>query len=189
MTYDSDGKARSVSPDIILLNGGSSSGKSTLVRELQLRLPDPWLAVGVDTFIAALPTRLTGGDGGIVVGDGGSIGIGAEFTRLENCWMRGVAAMAAAGARIVVDDGFLSGPPSQQRWREALEGLDVLWVGVRCAPEEAERREAARGDREPGMARRQATRVHQGIDYDLEVDTTGVEPATAVAPILAAVRA
>jgi chloramphenicol 3-O phosphotransferase len=192
-----------MSPNVIILNGGSSSGKSKLVRELQLRLRDPWLAVGIDTFIGTLPPRMTGeqtgeetGEGtggqgaqdGIVLGGDGSIGIGAEFTRLEICWMRGVAAMAAAGARIVVDDSFLSGPAAQQRWRRALEGLEVLWVGVHCSPEEAERREAARGDREHGMARGQALQVHQGIDYDLEVDTTDLDPAKAMLPILEAVR-
>ena len=177
-----------MSYDIILLNGGSSSGKSTLVRELQRGLGEPWLSVGIDTFISTLPPRMTGEEDGIVVGEDGAIGIGEEFTRLEQCWMRGVAAMAAAGARIVVDDGFLSGPPAQRRWRAAVEGLSVLWVGVHCSPEEAERREALRGDRETGMARLQALRVHEGIEYDLEVDTTGLEPAKVALPILESVR-
>jgi chloramphenicol 3-O-phosphotransferase len=111
-----------VSPDIILLNGGSSSGTSTQVRELQLRLPDPWRAVGVDTFIAALPPR--------------------RFDR------------------------------DRRRVHPAGELLDVRGGGDGS-----------------GMARRQAAQVHQRIGYDLEVDTTDVEPATAVAPILTAVTA
>ena len=177
-----------MSHDLILLNGGSSSGKSTLVRELQNRLQDSWLAVGVDTFIGTLPPRMTGDEDGIVLDPDGAIGIGAEFTRLEVCWMHGVAAMARAGARIVVDDAFLSGPAAQARWREALDGLRVLWVGVHCSPDEAERREVLRGDREPGMARRQASAVHQGIDYDVEVDTTDAKPAEAASRILDALR-
>uniref|UniRef100_UPI00055E2D73 phosphotransferase-like protein n=1 Tax=Promicromonospora kroppenstedtii TaxID=440482 RepID=UPI00055E2D73 len=43
---------------------------------------------------------------------------------------------------------------------------------VRCDPVVAGRREAARGDRVPGMAAKQADVVHQGVAYDLEVDTT-----------------
>ena len=35
---------------VIVLNGGSSSGKSSIARQLQARLaPEPWLTFGVDT--------------------------------------------------------------------------------------------------------------------------------------------
>ena len=95
---------------------------------LQETLPDLWMALGIDTFIDSLPARMTGGASGIQFHDGGLIGIGADFSRLETAWMRGVAAMARAGAKIIVDDGFLSGPPGQQRWRDALTGLAVVWV-------------------------------------------------------------
>ena len=33
---------------IILINGTSSSGKTTLVRALQAALPDLWLEMGID---------------------------------------------------------------------------------------------------------------------------------------------
>jgi chloramphenicol 3-O phosphotransferase len=89
--------------------------------------------------------------------------------------MAGVAAMARAGARIIFDDVFLSGAASQERTRAQLAGLEVLWVGVRCAPEIAAGREIARGDRVGGMAASQATAVHEGVSYDLEVDTGTTE--------------
>jgi chloramphenicol 3-O phosphotransferase len=92
---------------------------------------------------------------------------------LVAAWMAGLAAMARAGARLIIDEVLLSGGPSQQRWREALDGLGVLWVGVRCDGPVAAAREAARGDRITGMALSQATAVHRGMAYDLEVDTTG----------------
>lgn len=173
---------------VIVLNGGSSSGKNALATALQQDLPEPWLSLGVDTFCDALPARMTDDADGISIGEDGSVGVGAEFGRLERCWAHGVAAMARAGARIVVDDVFLGGPASQQRWRTALQGLGVLWVGVRCAPEEAARRERARGDRQAGMAGRQALAVHRGIDYDLEVDTTRASPAQAARPVLELLR-
>lgn len=173
---------------VIVLNGGSSSGKNTLAAELQQALPEPWLSLSVDTFCDALPSRMTDDAAGISIGEDGSVGVGAEFSRLEQCWGHGVAAMARAGARVLVDDVFLGGPSSQQRWRTALEGLGVLWVGVHCAPEEAARRERARGDRQGGMAGQQALAVHRGIDYDIEVDTTHASPAEAVRPILRCLR-
>jgi chloramphenicol 3-O phosphotransferase len=89
--------------------------------------------------------------------------------------MAGVAAMAQAGARIIVDDVFLGGAASQQRWQQALGPLPVLWVGVRCDGAVAAAREIARGDRPAGMAASQAEVVHQGVSYDVEVDTTHTE--------------
>ncbi|MDT0263689.1 hypothetical protein RM423_20145 [Jatrophihabitans sp. DSM 44399] len=80
-----------------------------------------------------------------------------------------------AGARIIIDDVFLSGAASQERTRMHLVGLEVLWVGVRCDPVIAADREIARGDRVTGMAASQAEIVHQGVVYDLEVDTNHTE--------------
>jgi chloramphenicol 3-O-phosphotransferase len=42
---------------IILPNGTSSAGKTTLAKALQRRLPDPLLAVAIDTVVFALPDR------------------------------------------------------------------------------------------------------------------------------------
>jgi chloramphenicol 3-O phosphotransferase len=146
---------------VIVLNGGSSSGKNTLAAELQQILPETWLSLSVDTFCDALPARMTGDDAGLRIDETGTVGVGAELSRLEECWAYGVAAMARAGARVVVDDVFLGGPSSQRRWRTALKGLSVLWVGVHCAPEVAARRERSRTDRPGGMAAQQALAVHR----------------------------
>jgi chloramphenicol 3-O phosphotransferase len=96
--------------------------------------------------------------------------------------------MARAGAGVIIDEVFLGGAASQQRWREALGTLRVLWVGVRCNAEVAARREIARGDRVPGMAAAQADLVHQGIVYDLEVDTTHAEAMDCARVIAARVQ-
>lgn len=71
--------------------------------------------------------------------------------------------------------GALAGARSQERWRKVLDGLDVLWVGVRCEAAVAAGREIVRGDRVRETAERQAELVHQGVVYDLEVDTTHSE--------------
>lgn len=160
---------------MIILNGGSSSGKSGIVRCLQAVLPTPWLAFGCDSFVDALPARMQASDDGITVGADGGVSVGADFRRLEAAWTDGIVAMARAGAGVIVDDVFLGGAASQERWRKALGDLPVLWVGVRCDGSVAAGREVARGDRAPGMAAAQAQRVHQGVVYDLEVDTTHTE--------------
>jgi chloramphenicol 3-O phosphotransferase len=159
---------------VIVLNGGSSSGKSTIARRLQSVLPQPWLTFGTDSLIEAMPPSLEGA-GGVELRPDGQVVIGAEFRALEAAWIAGIAAMARAGARIIIDEVFLGGASSQCRWREALDGLGVLWVGVRCDAGVAARRELERGDRVAGMADSQAAMVHRGVSYDMEVDTTRTE--------------
>ncbi|MGW5668123.1 chloramphenicol phosphotransferase CPT [Micromonospora sp. NPDC003776] len=173
---------------VIVLNGGSSSGKSGIVRCLQAVLPDPWLALGTDTLVDAMPASMQASDGGIEFAPGGQVSVGPQFRTLEAAWIEGVAAMARAGARVIVDEVFLGAADSQRRWQKALNGLRVLWVGVRCDPAVTAGREVARGDRTVGMAASQAELVHQGVAYDLEVDTTHVESMECARAIAAHVR-
>ncbi|WP_410660706.1 chloramphenicol phosphotransferase CPT [Amycolatopsis sp. lyj-112] len=170
---------------VIVLNGGSSSGKSGIARCLQAVLPEPWLTLGVDTLIDAIPAGVAEG---IEFAPDGGVSVGSGFQRLEDAWMTGVAAMVRAGARVVIDDAFLGGAASQQRWRDALNGLEVLWVGVRCDGAVAAGREMARGDRVAGMAEAQADVVHRGVAYDLEVDTTEREALVCAREIAARVE-
>jgi len=160
---------------VIVLNGGSSSGKSGIARCLQAILPDPWLTFGTDTLVEAVPVSTRTSAAGIEFASDGEVIVGPEFRTLEAAWIAGIAAMAHAGARIIVDEVFLGGAASQQRWKNALGTLQVLWVGVRCDGAVAAGREIARGDRMIGMAASQAEVVHHDIVYDLQVDTTRTE--------------
>ncbi|MDQ0846720.1 chloramphenicol phosphotransferase CPT [Streptomyces sp. V1I6] len=173
---------------MIILNGGSSSGKSGIVRCLQAVLSDPWPAFGVDSFVDALPAKMQSSDAGLEIAADGRVSVGAEFRALEAAWTEGIVAMARAGARIIVDDVFLGGAASQQRWQKALGGLAVLWVGVRCESAVAAGREIARGDRVQGMAASQADAVHRGVTYDVEVDTTHTESLACARTIAAHVH-
>lgn len=166
---------------VVVLNGGSSSGKTSIGRCLQELLPRPWLLLGVDDLIDVAPSSLVsyGPDGEVVFGD--------QWRALEAAWSRGVAAMARAGAGVIIDDVFLEGAVSQQRASDYLEGLEVLWVGVRCAPEVAAARERARGDRPVGMAVGQAEAVHRGVTYDLVVDSSSASPEECAGAIAARV--
>jgi chloramphenicol 3-O-phosphotransferase len=69
---------------VIMLNGGSSSGKTGIARCLQAILPRPWIRLGVDDLVAALPPSLL---------DRGQIARGDR-----------VAGMAASQATIVHKD-------------------------------------------------------------------------------------
>jgi chloramphenicol 3-O phosphotransferase len=154
------------------LNGGSSSGKSSIARSLQVVLPRRWLTLGVDDLIDAMPPPMNDSGSGIAVDPDGLVTIGLAFRQLEAAWYAGLSAMARAGVGVIVDEVFLGGGASQARLRAALDGLQVLWIGVHCEREVAIAREAERPDRFPGMAASQAELVHEGVRYDMQVDTT-----------------
>lgn len=150
---------------IIFLNGTSSSGKSSIARELLDTLDEPYFHLPVDAFHAMRTRREVAPEGLDVL--------------LRRTWMgfhRAVAGMAAAGNNVVVDH-ILS-----EEWRlldclALFPARDVVLVGVHCSPAELERRERARGDRPAGLAAAQLDRVHAHGLYDVECDTTAAGAA------------
>jgi len=163
-----------VSIDVIVLNGGSSAGKSSLAAELKQRLDGRWLSLGIDDLIKALsfgPNDTSAG-GTMTFVHGGAIEIDPEFFPAQSAWYAGLAAIARAGVGLIIDEVFLNGGQSQDELRKALLGLRVIWVGVQCEADVAEARERDREDRTSGLARDQANRVHVGATYDLSVDTS-----------------
>jgi chloramphenicol 3-O phosphotransferase len=157
---------------VIVLNGGSSSGKSSIARALQDVLPGLWLTFGTDVLAESLPGRGDDPRTGLVLEADGTVTVKPEFRAVEEIWYRGLAVMAVHGAFLILDEVFLAGGAGQQRLRTLLGDLDVLWAGVHCDPLVAADREAARPDRVRGMAASQAVAVHLGAVYDVEVDTT-----------------
>jgi len=173
---------------VIVLNGGSSAGKTSAGRALQAQLPGVWFLVGIDTFLTAAPVAWGESPDGVVFGADGSITFGAACQEAYGHWRVAVAALARAGTNVILDEVFLAAAADQDAWAQALAGIDVLWVGLRCPEQVAAERERARGDRTIGIAAYQAVRVHAGVRYDVDLDsatTTADELATA---ILAAFR-
>jgi chloramphenicol 3-O phosphotransferase len=159
---------------LIILNGGSSAGKTTLGRALQCELAEPWLLVGIDLLIWTLPPEMINAPDGLSVHEG-VISRGEQFMPLYFGFQTAVATLARCGINVLVDDITLDGLVDQERWNQVLQGLEVCWIGVHCAPEIAAAREAGRGGRLPGIARHQAQSVHEGLRYDVEVDTGALD--------------
>ncbi|AUG75856.1 chloramphenicol phosphotransferase [Kitasatospora sp. MMS16-BH015] len=144
---------------IIFLNGTSSSGKSSIARELLRVLDETFFHFPVDAFHAMRADR--------DIPDGE---IQAELDRTARGFHRAVAGMSAAGNHLVVDH-VLTDPWRLRDCLDLFPADRVLLVGVHCALPELERREALRGDRPPGLAARQLLQVHAHGTYDLECDT------------------
>ena len=166
---------------VIVLNGTSSSGKSTLVRALQARLDGPWLGVGIDTVVFALPKAYLDQPGWARCSatclpspvrrapfriETGELGL-----RLVDGLHRMVASLADAGLSVIVDHVLLE-PAWLPDLAARLAGHEVLFVGVRCPLDVVVERERARRDRTLGQAAAQFDVVHRAGGYDLEVDTS-----------------
>ena len=149
---------------IILLNGASSAGKSTLALSLQQQLPEPFLHLSFDHLREsnALPmARIRNGE--------------LDWARMRPAVFDGfhrcLPAFAKAGNNLIVDH-----ITEQEQWLadlvELLAPFDVFFVGVHCPLPELERREQYRGDRRTGDARRDFHAVHRFTEYDLAIDGT-----------------
>lgn len=149
---------------IILLNGASSSGKSSIARELQAQLCYPFWHISIDHLRDAgvLPReRIRQGD--------------FQWAALREAFFigfeRSLAAYASAGNNLIVEY-IVESAEWMARLSEVLRDLDVFFVGVHCPLEELERREKGRGDRPIGDAARDYSTVHRHCRYDFEVDSS-----------------
>jgi chloramphenicol 3-O phosphotransferase len=159
--------------DIIWRNGTSSSGKTTLSKELQKLLDDVFMHVCFDAYYRMLPEHFkpaTEADSRDVE----RVHLGFEYS---------IAALVKAGNRLIVDYPFHYSD-SLPRCLELVSAYKVLYVGVFAPIEILERREAARGDRKIGLARRQAATVHINSEYDVEVDTHKLSPEQAARKVI-----
>jgi chloramphenicol 3-O phosphotransferase len=165
--------------NILLLNGCTSAGKSSLTRALHAQLPDCWLRFGIDDAFGMLPETLHDNRNGFwfdtdAWGDP-RLNMGPAGQTTLAAYRRAVVAMANAGARVIVDEVILD-RDARDDWLAVLPADGVIMCGVRCGLEELCRRERARGDRLVGQARGQFRHVHDGMIYDIEVDTTSASP-------------
>ncbi len=185
---------------IILLNGSSSSGKTTLALTLQRVLSEPWQHVALDQFRDGLPGKVRGLNS--PPGTPGAQGLnivpvdldGMRVTEVRfgefgeavlRAMRRAVAQLAYQGVNVVVDD-LLFKPEYLADYRDVLEDLQVWFVGVRCAQGVVEQREARRPGRFPGTAISHFHSVHaHGLPYDIEVNTGESDPSACAQQIVA----
>lgn len=159
---------------IIILNGTSSSGKTSLVKALQKILDGPFLDAGIDRFLWMLPSRyhhrpmwdeVLG-----LATHAGPIG-----HRLMSGMHQAIAALSRSGNHVIADHVLVE-PQWLQECAELFSDLPAYLIGVRCPLDVLEQREKERKDRTLGQARAQFNIVHAHGVYDLEVDTSLADP-------------
>lgn len=187
-------------PRLILLNGSSSAGKTTLAHKLQQLLDEPWQHIALDQFRDGMPGRFRGfnspqgspGASGLNIipldseeGRLTHIQFGDYGERMLRGMRRAIACFALAGNNVIVDD-LLFKQEYLLDYVDALQGLDTWFIGVRCSRDIVQEREARRPGRFPGTALSHYRQVHaHGAPYDLEVDTSATSPRACAEAIIA----
>jgi chloramphenicol 3-O phosphotransferase len=173
---------------IVILNGAPRSGKSSIVKAMQENLEDVWINLGVDVSIEGMtPEKFRPGIG--LRSGGERPDLEALVVRLYLALYDSIAAHSRHGLNVVAEFGhhdFYSEPLFiLQDCARRLEGLPVLFVGVRCPVEEIMRRRnsgsgsyvvGSAHDPVPEPVRRWQDEVHRPGIYDLEVDTSTTSP-------------
>ena len=178
---------------IVILNGVGSAGKGSIAKALQEIASRPFLHVEMDAFLAMLPEAYFAHPDGLifetVMRDGQprvDITTGPVAARLLRGLRRAVAALAAEGNDLIVDDVMLE--DELEDYRRLLSEFDVAVVGVYASLDVLEAREKERGDRMPGLARGQFDLAHKGKVYDFTVDTSNATAMDCAKAIKAALR-
>jgi chloramphenicol 3-O phosphotransferase len=141
---------------VVVLNGPSSAGKSTLAKATRKLLGVTCMAVSPDRLAAfahpdhPLDERL--------------------YATLSDATFGVAVTAATAGFDVIVDTVF----EQRERFesaRRAFASMRHFYVAVTCPLDKLEAREHARGNRPLGLARRQHTAVFYDAPYVLELDT------------------
>lgn len=160
---------RKVTASIIVLNGPSSSGKTTLGRALQRSLGANAVFLPIDGLWASLhDDRPNDWNTWHLLN-------GVLFETALAFWKR--------GADVIVDTVFERQACADECQRTLAEAEPLL-VGLYCDVAELDRRETERGDRKPGLAAGQAARVHGYCKYDLRLDTDRTSVDACVAAVV-----
>jgi chloramphenicol 3-O phosphotransferase len=163
---------------IIILNGVGSAGKSAIATALQGLTGNRFLHVQMDGFLEMMPEAGWGDPDWFALETleeeegrpSVDIRTGPRGQRLMRGMRRAIAALAEEGNDMIVDE--VMEEPVKREYEALLAGFETAFIGVFAPLEVLEARERARGDRMIGLARRQFARIHKGMRYDFEVDTS-----------------
>ena len=149
---------------VILLNGPSSSGKSTLAKELQALIREQknedCKVVSIDDFIKMKPMETIYED---------------DVWAVSGNMCEHALEVLGSGSSVIIDHVITSERIFRQL-KEMLYAYPLHTVHVTCPPEVLRERERARGDRCAGSAEASAEYLYPRDGYDLTVDTGAKSP-------------
>lgn len=143
---------------IIVLNGVSSSGKSSLAKEIVSSLPS-FFVFSIDDFDTVIEKMENREQQKLIP-------VETEYFYHQN------AAMFSDQGISLVLDQMLHDEFTLQSFYQTLKAYPVVMIGVHCGKQELQRRELERANRRIGQAIEQLRFVHRQEVYDVEVDTS-----------------
>ena len=183
---------------VVILNGTPRSGKSSIVTAIQEASDELWMNLGADRYIRVTPKQYRPGVGlrpaGIETMEERPFAkrekIEAFVPILYAAMYESIASHSRLGLNVVVDVGHHDDYDNPKGilydCARRMEGLPVLFVGVRCPVEIVweRRRKTWLTDQEipddappPYSVHRWNREAHRPGIYDIEVDTATMSPA------------
>lgn len=173
---------------VIILNGPSAAGKSSIQKEFQnLMMPHLWIKVGIDNLFDKPMPDITpenmqywqsenlirwvettkDAEGNSVI----TLFVGEEGEKVAYGMNGAIAAYAQAGCKVIVD--YIAYKKELlDDLEEKLSGIKTYWVKISIPLAVLEEREMARGTSPKGHARSHYDSVYWDRVYDLELDTS-----------------
>ena len=145
---------------ILILNGVSSSGKSTLSRVLQDRSPKPLYRLDIDDFILMAPDKFNDYETG-------NFSVQYAFA---SKFFHAVKLYSDLGFDLVVPYMFFKDSETLGDFRALLAGYPVLVVNMHCPAEELRRRELSRQNRSVGSAEAQLGLLERDFEGSITAD-------------------
>ena len=186
-------KNRCSSGMVIILNGPSAAGKTSIQKEFQnVMMPDLWIKLGIDNLfdkpmpditlenmhvwqvknlIRWVETTEDAAKNPVI-----TLFTGEQGDKVAYGMNAAIAAYARAGNNVIVD--YIA---YKKAWaddlKKQLEDVKTCWVKVEIPLHVIEEREAARGTSPKGHARSHYDTVHWDLKYDLTVSSHKNTPA------------
>lgn len=181
---------------VVILNGTSGVGKSTIQKKLQELFEKPYLKVGIDNlFVGVLPEKYLNGTASqpeaiwttstTTTPNGKPIftlTFGPDGRKIISGMHHTIAEYARTGNNVIVDY-ILYDPAWLPELVAALQNVRVYFIGVHASLEVIEQREKERATSPLGHARSIYDTVHSGCTYDLFINTTNISPDQAAIQI------
>lgn len=146
---------------MIIVNGASSAGCTSLVHEFAAHTNGRYQAVHIDEYLCDLPAGMWNRCSDT---DEGWAEIGMAFNEH-------LAVLAQGKTGVIADAYYKLHSPIKHLFR-VIGRENVFFVQLYCDLEELERREKVRGDRRMGLARSQFEQIYSFDGYDLMIDST-----------------
>lgn len=170
---------------IVLMNGTSSSGKTSISIELINQNEIPFHYLSIDNFIKEFNDKFLDVEIKREVDQQTIAQI--MFDPLISVYYSTIKLFSENGLNVIVDTVI----DNDKRFNECLDifyDQPTLFIGVLCSREELIRREQARGDRESGLADSQFDKVYCFNEYDVDVNTEELNPIECAEKILSFIK-